>query len=885
MDSYKYYAFISYNHKDVKVARWLHRSLEGYLLPVHVKNELDMEQRYLRPIFWDKEELNSGVLKEELLSRLKASKYLIVICSPNSAGSRWVNEGVKAFIDMGRLDRIIPLMIGNGKDSLPEYLVSYSDANPEKELLWVNVNEVGYEKALIRIISRMLDISFDSLWNRNLRLRKRKRLKTIGIATTIVLLSVVTSVSAFLLAKDRRTAYEESIVSETREAIEKGNLSKATSLLDKIRSTSRTNKERVSSLGADIDRLKSHGYYPAFAFEGGVADVNEEGDMLVVATEGKVELYSVPSFSNVLSISFPDEEPQFISFTGNGKYVVVASHMNEKVDNGHYYYFNSHERIRILDSTSGEVRHCIETSLSNPENEVRVALDPSGHYLALIDGQKIRYYWPPTGDDEAMERYLSNISEDRLLVFDMHKGAIVYSADLNCEVNVTPFFDVNGSHVTLNLIYGSYIDEEQMLGLVADATGEGALSVTDLEQDIFMALPGGYRWHAYREQSSSYRYVCDTCVTQYPPLPGPDRNSWCWHHANLLNMSTGESRMFIPGRNITRLKANKDASVLLTDSNVWVRNVSSDCSGFKQKRLLNPSISRSGHMTAFESDGACYLFDNDERTIVDSISAPFIFNLIDDGILVTSDSQSSIIDAQIQILDVLKGKIMHEFTAKGFVEDDFEIIHFSISSDASYCAAQSASGKMCIYSTFDGELLYVEPEYARSARSVYDRKYACDFIPGTHLLVVTGKSIQLFDVDFGRYISTIGDAKYEQGTVPTVTKVSPDGKTLLTDKTSICKIYDLTSMKLLKTISHQFLMNDDGPVNVCFDSNCSRVILSSNKGGAVLLDITKGKELAAICYEDGGRDIMTGFFIGDKPFVYVHLDETSDFESHLRPFI
>lgn len=187
--SYKYYAFVSYNHKDVKTAQWLHSKLENFRLPSEIHNEIDAQQKYIRPVFRDKDELNAGILENELRDKLEASKYLIVICSQNSAKSEWVSNEVKAFIEMGRIDRIIPLLLEDGTDALPRSLKEYVAANLEMELLGVSIPEVGKEKAFVRIVSKMLDVSFDSIWNRHRRQQARKRIVA-AVASVFVLAAV-----------------------------------------------------------------------------------------------------------------------------------------------------------------------------------------------------------------------------------------------------------------------------------------------------------------------------------------------------------------------------------------------------------------------------------------------------------------------------------------------------------------------------------------------------------------------------------------------------------------------------------------------------------------------------------------------------------------------
>ena len=198
----KRYAFISYNHKDVKWAKWLQDKLESYKLPADIHNEFE-DSRYLRPVFRDKTDLNTGILANELRKELEESKFLVVICSPSSAKSSWVSDEVKAFIEMGRLDYIIPFMVSgiphnyNDRDlnnpyedeCFPIFLRQYTKQHPELELLGISTDEVGKEKAFIRVVSRMLGVSFDVLWKRHER-QQRNRLITL-CAFTVMMTTII----------------------------------------------------------------------------------------------------------------------------------------------------------------------------------------------------------------------------------------------------------------------------------------------------------------------------------------------------------------------------------------------------------------------------------------------------------------------------------------------------------------------------------------------------------------------------------------------------------------------------------------------------------------------------------------------------------------------
>lgn len=108
---YRYWAFISYSHADEAKVTWLHRVLESYKLPKRLvgrPTELGTVPRRLFPIFRDKDELpGSSDLGGKLREALKASRNLIVVCSPQAAQSKWVNEEIREFNLLGRSDRIL----------------------------------------------------------------------------------------------------------------------------------------------------------------------------------------------------------------------------------------------------------------------------------------------------------------------------------------------------------------------------------------------------------------------------------------------------------------------------------------------------------------------------------------------------------------------------------------------------------------------------------------------------------------------------------------------------------------------------------------------------------------------------------------------------------
>ncbi|MEW5686081.1 MAG: tetratricopeptide repeat protein [Pseudomonadota bacterium] len=112
--AFTYRAFVSYSHKDKDLAQRLHREVESYRIPAKLvgrQTAVGKVPRRLRPLFRDREELPaSGDLSAELTAALRQSMFLVVICSPASAKSRWVNEEILQFKRMHGDSRVLAVV-------------------------------------------------------------------------------------------------------------------------------------------------------------------------------------------------------------------------------------------------------------------------------------------------------------------------------------------------------------------------------------------------------------------------------------------------------------------------------------------------------------------------------------------------------------------------------------------------------------------------------------------------------------------------------------------------------------------------------------------------------------------------------------------------------
>jgi hypothetical protein len=203
----KYWAFISYSHRDAPVADWLHKKLETYRVPkglVGVPSRDGTVPERLIPIFRDREELpTSSQLGDNLQKALQQSRYLVAICSPAGAQSRWVEEEIRAFKGWHGRDRIIALIasgIPNASDG-PEkeaecfpYSMRFEGEGAGSTAVRIEPIAAdlrpdgdGRQRAFLKIVAGLLGVGFDDLYQREKRREQRRRLLTGALVAAVVL--------------------------------------------------------------------------------------------------------------------------------------------------------------------------------------------------------------------------------------------------------------------------------------------------------------------------------------------------------------------------------------------------------------------------------------------------------------------------------------------------------------------------------------------------------------------------------------------------------------------------------------------------------------------------------------------------------------------------
>ncbi len=233
MDAPKYRAFISYSHRDAAWASWLHRSLERYRPPkslIGTSTAQGEVPKRLVPVFKDREELPTATDLGALINAaLTGSAAQIVICSPQSAKSKWVNEEILAFKRLGREDRILCIIVGgepyasdmpgreeeecfppalrfrlgaDGNLSTTRTEPIAADARPGKD---------GKNNAKLKLISGLLGVGYDMLRRRE---QQRRNARLFAFSCAAAAGMVITSGLAAYALVQRAAAQRETLRAE-----------------------------------------------------------------------------------------------------------------------------------------------------------------------------------------------------------------------------------------------------------------------------------------------------------------------------------------------------------------------------------------------------------------------------------------------------------------------------------------------------------------------------------------------------------------------------------------------------------------------------------------------------------------------------------------------
>lgn len=426
--TFRYWAFISYSHADESWARWLHHALETYRIPPHLAGRTTRQGTVpgrLRPVFRDRDELAAASeLGPALQAALRESSALIVLCSPQAAKSRWVNDEVLFFKRLGRSKRVFPLIVAaEGPQQLerrrcfpPAVLAALNAdgtvAPMEIEPLAADAHPAqdGKPLALQKIIAAITGLPLDELRQRDQQRRNRR----LAVLSTLALtLTLAMSVLALVAWQQRHAAVRSAELAQASEA-------KA------ISSEQLARAEAARAVAAESDALKEKELTrralarsqvalaeAAFrradltdmvqALESVPEDLRDQRwDYLAAKRDSSLGDFRLPGIGAVaVSAALPGKRGQFAVLAPNGNLAIVDVAAGRRIvgeatgiRGGPAMTVNRDgTRIAVTHRGAAEIRILLvadlkaDATVPNPATAVtRLAFSPDGTSLVVLDG-------------------------------------------------------------------------------------------------------------------------------------------------------------------------------------------------------------------------------------------------------------------------------------------------------------------------------------------------------------------------------------------------------------------------------------------------------------------------------------------------------------------
>ena len=204
MTDFRYKAFVSYSWVDAAWGKWLHQAIETYRTPAALIGKDGANgpvPARLHPLFKDREEEAAGSsIGNAVETALDASEFLIVVCSPRSAQSQWVNREIAWFKTHRDSSNILALIVdgepgGGENECFPRALTHQVAADMSITDIQVDAplaadardSGDGKRRAKLKLVAAMLGVGLDELVNRDERRRTIRTRLVVGASLALAL--------------------------------------------------------------------------------------------------------------------------------------------------------------------------------------------------------------------------------------------------------------------------------------------------------------------------------------------------------------------------------------------------------------------------------------------------------------------------------------------------------------------------------------------------------------------------------------------------------------------------------------------------------------------------------------------------------------------------
>lgn len=447
--SHKYFAFISYSRKDRKAAAWLQKRLEWFRFPIKQvpEDRRPPHPKCIQPIYRDTTNLpvTADHYWKNIRLGLETSRFLIVLCSPNSAHPRPgasehpVNMEVEHFLQTHGDDSalVVPVILsGNvtsdGEDAaLCPALRALGDKLINRNLPSMvpdvkSAEKDGWEKGFADTVSYLLGLESSAIGDHIQRETRRQArtlrrwLVAVGAMTVCAILGAAIAISQKQRAENLlwTESYADCESAARSFAIQHHN--EGTALLQRALSRRPMNRSAVAASGlnafglsAQPWRLRSVAmmegpvtHISVSNKSGLIAAVSEKGDIdLIDSVSGRLVARSRSEASQAREVAFNDQGTELTVIGWNEGERVLNDETVKLIDEGK---LGVHVRARsypepgkteiegtwdkaawVVDTSSGGIIKRIDL---NPKAN-SIHLSRNGHYIAAPSAdQTLRIY-------------------------------------------------------------------------------------------------------------------------------------------------------------------------------------------------------------------------------------------------------------------------------------------------------------------------------------------------------------------------------------------------------------------------------------------------------------------------------------------------------------
>lgn len=810
----EYFAFISYKREDEKWAKWLQYKLEHYHLPLNLRKAKTDLPKEIRPIFKDTSELAAGVLADEIHKALEQSKYLIVICSPNAAQSEWVCKEVQAFIDMGKSEYIIPFIIGGtayAQNPTEECFPSSLRKLPkEKELLGINISEMGREAAAVKVVARMFRLKFDTLWQRHEKEMRKRRIVTIAICLLIALTALF--VGGYIYKKNlaleeaNRNIIEErnnmliarsrAISEKAADFVRQGNILKAIAVLLYIipHDTDSQNLPYAPEAEAifrkaiyclERNQTETIGILENHQSPVLHAAYNHSGNILATASEdNSIILWDAHTGNSLKQLWGHKDKVTSAKFTKDDNFIVSSSW---------------DKTIKIWDVKTGRMVHSINTEQGgegldiSPDDKYLLVIPQFSNEISIWDmttKKKIKVL-----KDDCGEISVAAFHPDSKRVVTVHT-----SLKHNSSINI---WDLQTASIVRRITDES---KEEIRAITFNSNGDKmATGSFDNSIAIWNINDGTQLLRLYDAHT---KYITTICFSP----DGTKILSGSWDKsAKIWDSETGDELDELTGHTdyISSVAFSPDGKEVVTASwdhtaRIW-KLIQAD-TNIQEIRVHEQddgivkalAYSHDGTMLATNQDYKINIYNTTDGTLLKSFTGhkndvTSVAFSKDDTCLISASE-----DNTICFRDIHTGEVIRT------LKHDWYVTAVDVSYDGKLLVSASYDGTAVIWDMKTGEALHVlkgEHGYLRAAKFSPDGKYV-----GT---AADGNSVKLWDVKTGKELHTLKNSNEFVSSFFLSIAFSPDSKYVASStNTNTILLWDVETGQMLHSYSgHQECVN------------------------------------------------------------------------------